>query len=311
MPDQSNAMKPDMPLMPAVTIDLATAEILQRLIDLVGTPILVKDSQHRWVLVNEAMEKMDGRRRQDVLGKTDFDLMPHAQADKIWSIDAEVLATGMMNETNVESTDSQGKPLFLVTRKARLQAGAGDEGAFIVAVMNDVTEYRLAEAQALFLSLHDSLTKLPNRAKFYKSLAAAASFYVVMLIDLDGFKAVNDTHGHAAGDELLCVVANRLRAAMRQGDMVARLGGDEFAVLMSSPDLNATAVERVAADICASLAAPVALAAAVVKISASVGISAFANQAPDAEALVRQADAAMYEVKRGGRCGYGWYQPDT
>jgi PAS domain S-box-containing protein len=73
MPDQEDALKPDVPV---VKIDLATAAMLQRLIDLIGTPILVKDSQHRWVLVNEAMEKMDGRRRQDVLGKTDFDLLP-------------------------------------------------------------------------------------------------------------------------------------------------------------------------------------------------------------------------------------------
>jgi diguanylate cyclase (GGDEF)-like protein/PAS domain S-box-containing protein len=307
MPDQEDALKPDVPV---VKIDLATAAMLQRLIDLIGTPILVKDSQHRWVLVNEAMENMDGRRRQDVLGKTDFDLLPRAQADMFWSIDADVLATGVMNETTVEGTDSAGNPLYLVTRKARLVAGAGDEGAYIVAVMNDVTKYRLAEAQARFLSLHDSLTKLPNRAKFYEALATVEPGYVVMLIDLDGFKAVNDTYGHEAGDQLLSVVADRLRALVGQGDIVARLGGDEFAVLMRSKTMSVPAVEFLAAGICASLAAPVALRDAEVRISASVGISAFATGGLGAEELMRQADAAMYEVKRGGRCGYRWHQPD-
>jgi diguanylate cyclase (GGDEF)-like protein/PAS domain S-box-containing protein len=307
MPDQEDALKPDVPV---VKIDLATAAMLQRLIDLIGTPILVKDSQHRWVLVNEAMEKMDGRRRQDVLGKTDFDLLPRAQADMFWSIDADVLATGVMNETTVEGTDSMGNPLYLVTRKARLVAGAGEEGAYIVAVMNDVTKYRLAEAQARFLSLHDSLTKLPNRAKFYEALATAEPGYVVMLIDLDGFKAVNDTYGHEAGDQLLSVVADRLRALVGQGDIVARLGGDEFAVLTRSKTMSVPAVEFLAAGICASLAAPVALRDAEVRISASVGISAFATGGLGAEELMRQADAAMYEVKRGGRCGYRWHQPD-
>jgi len=296
--------------MTVAAIELADAEILQRLIDLIGTPILVKDSQHRWVLVNDAMEKMDGRRRQDVLGKTDFDLLQPAQAEILWHIDAEVLATGTTNETIVESTDSAGNPLYLVTRKARLAAGAGGETAFIVAVMNDVTKYRLAEARARFLSLHDSLTKLPNRAKFYETLATAAPGYVVMLIDLDGFKTVNDTYGHEAGDELLSVVADRLRALVGEEDVVARLGGDEFAVLMRRETLSVPAVESVAAGICASLAAPVALRDAVVRISASVGISAFATGAADAEELIRQADAAMYEVKRGGRCGYRWHQPE-
>jgi diguanylate cyclase (GGDEF)-like protein/PAS domain S-box-containing protein len=287
---------------------LDTAQVLQRLIDIIGNPIFVKDFKHRWVLVNEAMEAMDGRSRHELLGRTDFELMPRAPAEKFWPIDDAVLNTGEMNETVFDGQDSKGNPLHLVTRKARLMAGEGQEAAFIVAVINNVTEYRLAEAQARFLSLHDPLTTLPNRAKFYEALAAAAGgAYVVMLLDLDGFKAVNDTYGHAAGDELLCITAKRLRAAVRADDLVARLGGDEFAVLMQGEGITASAVERVAADICASLAAPVALQAAEVKISASVGMSSFATPDQDAEALVRQADAAMYEVKRGGRCGYKWY----
>jgi len=103
-------------------------------------------------------------------------------------------------------------------------------------------------------------------------------------------------------------VADRLRATVRTEDIVARLGGDEFAVLMYGKNLWSLVVERVAAAICASLAAPVVLQAAQVRISASVGLSAFASLGQDAEELVRQADAAMYEVKRGGRCGYRWYQ---
>lgn len=289
---------------------LGTAQVLQRLIDIIGNPIFVKDYRHRWVLVNEAMEKMDGRSRHDLLGRTDFDLMPRGPAENFWTIDDAVLTTGEMNEFAFDGQDSKGNPLHLVTRKARLLAGDGPEAAFIVAVVNNVTQYRLAEAEARFLSLHDPLTKLPNRAKFYEALAAASGgAYVVMLLDLDGFKAVNDTYGHAAGDELLCVTAARLRAAVRAGDLAARLGGDEFAVLMQGEGITVAVVERVAADICASLGAPFALQAAQVKISASVGISAFAAPGQDAEALVRQADAAMYEVKRGGRCGYQWHEP--
>jgi diguanylate cyclase (GGDEF)-like protein/PAS domain S-box-containing protein len=291
--------------------ELGTAQVLQRLIDLIGTPIFVKDYRHRWVLVNEALEAMDGRSRHELLGRTDFDLMPAAPAAKFWPIDEAVLTTGEMNEFIFDGQDSKGNPLHLVTRKARLQAGDGPESACVVAVVNNVTEYRLAEAQARFLSLHDPLTKLPNRAKFYEALAAAGGAYVVMLLDLDGFKAVNDTYGHAAGDELLCITAARLRAALRAEDLVARLGGDEFAILLQGPDICVAVVERVAADICASLETPVALQAAEVRISASVGISAFATPAQDAEALVRQADAAMYAVKRSGRRGYQFHVPEA
>jgi diguanylate cyclase (GGDEF)-like protein/PAS domain S-box-containing protein len=293
---------------------LGTAEILQRLIDIIYSPILVKDYQHRWVLVNEAMEKLQGTTRENLLGKTDHELMPREYAESTWEVDEKILRTGAVDERTVELKSREGKPIHMVTRKARLQAGEGVESAFVVVVVNDVTEFRLAEARARFLSLHDTLTGLPNRAMFYETLEAAvcqAAKPLVMLVDLDGFKAVNDTHGHAAGDELLCVVAQRLRQAVRGDDTVVRLGGDEFAVVLQNKNSSAAAVERVAAAICATLAMPVKLRSAVVRISASVGISDLGASADDAEELVRQADTAMYQVKRGGRCGYQWYIPEA
>jgi len=291
---------------------LGTAEILQRLIDIINSPILVKDYQHRWVLVNEAMEKVQGTTRENLLGKTDHELMPRGYAEATWEVDENILRTGAVDVRTVEMKNRDGTPVHLVTRKARLQAGEGLESAFVVVVVNDVTEFRMAEAQARFLSLHDTLTGLPNRAMFYEALETAmgqATKPLVMLVDLDGFKAVNDTHGHAAGDELLRVAAQRLRQAVRADDIVVRLGGDEFAVVLQNKNTSAVAVERVAAAICATLATPVKLRSAVVRISASVGISDLAASAHDSEELVRQADTAMYHVKRGGRCGYQWYIP--
>jgi diguanylate cyclase (GGDEF)-like protein/PAS domain S-box-containing protein len=289
---------------------LGTAEILQRLIDIIHCPILVKDSKHRWVLVNGAMERLQNATREDLLGKSDYELMPRAYAEKTWAVDEQILQTGIVDERTVELPGRDGTPMHMVTRKARLMAGSGMDSAFVVVVVNDVTEFRLAEDRARFLSLHDTLTGLPNRAMFYQALEAAVMTRlhpVVMLLDLDGFKAVNDTHGHAAGDELLSVVAQRLRQAVRENDLVARLGGDEFAVVLqhgvAKPDC-----ERVAGAICEALAAPVTLKAGMVKISASVGISD--TPSADAEELVQQADVAMYQVKRGGRCGFGWFKPE-
>jgi diguanylate cyclase (GGDEF)-like protein len=127
-----------------------------------------------------------------------------------------------------------------------------------------------------------------------------------MLLDLDGFKAVNDQYGHAAGDELLQLVALRLQGVVRDGDMVARLGGDEFAVVMRGA-VPVPAVERVAKGICEALSSPMRLAAAQVGISCSVGVTVRGADGVPAEELVRQADVAMYQVKRGGRCGFRWF----
>lgn len=293
---------------------LETAQVLQRMIDIIGTPIFVKDWKHRWVLVNNAMEAMHGMTREDMLGKTDFDLLTRAQAEMFWPIDQRILTAGIIDERMVEMTDSKGNPHYMVTRKARLLTGEGPEAAYIVAVINDVTEFRLAEAKAQFLSLHDPLTGLPNRAMFYQTLEQTVKDggqAQVMLLDLDGFKAVNDTYGHAAGDELLCIASQRLRHAVRAQDLVARLGGDEFAVIIQDAAATAMDNERIAAAICSSLATPVKLKTAMVCISASLGISDMARSGLDAEALVHHADAALYEVKRGGRNGYQWYRPES
>ena len=162
-----------------------------------------------------------------------------------------------------------------------------------------------------FRALHDSLTKLPNRAlvldRTEQMLARARRHGVpvaIMYIDLDGFKQVNDTFGHAAGDELLRVVAERLMAVMRESDTVGRLAGDEFVVLLESASLDA-GPELVAQRIIDVLAQPIELSTAGgkgVSVTASVGIAL--GQRPDAEQLLRDADLAMYAAKTAGRSRY-------
>ncbi len=162
-----------------------------------------------------------------------------------------------------------------------------------------------------FRALHDSLTRLPNRAlvldRTEQMLARARRHEVpvaIMYIDLDGFKQVNDTFGHAAGDELLRVVAERLTTVMRESDTVGRLAGDEFVVLLESASLEA-GPELVAQRIIDVLAQPIELSNAgrrAVSVTASVGIAL--GQRPNAEQLLRDADLAMYEAKAAGRSRY-------
>jgi diguanylate cyclase (GGDEF)-like protein len=117
------------------------------------------------------------------------------------------------------------------------------------------------------------------------------------MVDLDGFKAINDTFGHHVGDLLLHEVARRMRAALRASDTVARLGGDEFAALL--PTTDAAAAARLADTLRQAVEAPLTLAGQVVQVGASVGSAVYSDQGYDAAALLRAADAAMYTAKHG------------
>ena len=152
-------------------------------------------------------------------------------------------------------------------------------------------------------ALHDSLTGLPNRAAFLTAvdrLLAGDGRATVVLLDLDGFKAVNDTHGHAVGDALLTEVAVRLGAGLRSGEVAARLGGDEFALLLDSTTDSAALLTRLDALVDA-LSAPVELDGTQVSVGVSVGTAQAPAQGHSVDRLVRTADEAMYQCKRTRR----------
>jgi diguanylate cyclase (GGDEF)-like protein len=184
---------------------------------------------------------------------------------------------------------------------------------FVQGVMFDITAQKEAELRAHHMAYHDTLTDLPNRAMFEEHLALAiaraeraGTSVSVLFMDLDGFKEVNDEMGHAAGDELLQIVADRLRAATRATDLVARLGGDEFLVLLADlpDDRGPTAGEVIAAvshRIADMVAEPIPLRARTVHTTISIGSGMYPSAAADADELMRLADAAMYAHKRRGQ----------
>jgi diguanylate cyclase (GGDEF)-like protein len=184
-------------------------------------------------------------------------------------------------------------------------------------IVADVTDRRrsadeliAAQARLAHLAYHDALTDLPNRLLFQEHLEQAIArarrgnqAVAVLFVDLDDFKLVNDSHGHSTGDELLRVVADRLRDAVRATDVVARLGGDEFLVLVADVELQAAAeaAERVAENIRAALSAPVRLEPGELYTHASIGASLYPADAESAEELLSKADIAMYRAKHAER----------
>ncbi|MBU6448987.1 MAG: EAL domain-containing protein [Rhodospirillales bacterium] len=294
---------------------LGSADSLQRIIDIIPSPVFIKDENHKWILLNDAATRLLGGTREELLGRSDYDIFPPAQATLSWASDDEVLATGLMVESEECFTlPASGYTHTMIMRKTLLHVPPGRR--FLVGVASDVTEYRNAVAENHFLSRHDGLTGLPNRVLFHETLNDAVSHgqraldnIAVLLVDLDGFKSVNDAYGHEAGDELLRVVAGRLKGCVRNTDLVARLGGDEFGVLLRGGPALRQAAERVATNICGAIAAPVILTQTQTRISASVGITYFNNTDIRPEELIRQADLAMYSVKRSGRHGHKTYEP--
>jgi diguanylate cyclase (GGDEF)-like protein/PAS domain S-box-containing protein len=164
---------------------------------------------------------------------------------------------------------------------------------------HDIHDARQYQDELRYQASHDPLTRLPNRSLFNERISAAADgeLGAVLLIDLDGFKAVNDTFGHHVGDALLVATAERLRANVRPHDTVARLGGDEFAILL--PTGTAHIAREVANRITATFADPIVIDGRRLDVGASVGLAY--GSLDDPELLLRDADSAMYEAKRRGK----------
>jgi diguanylate cyclase (GGDEF)-like protein len=170
------------------------------------------------------------------------------------------------------------------------------------------------ESEILRLAYQDTLTGLPNRALFNDRLTQATALakrrdmpLSVLMIDLDRFKYVNDTLGHAAGDEVLCEVGKRLRTVLRESDTIARLGGDEFAILL--PDADAGMVMRVVYKILQALEAPIQLGEQWLDVGGSAGIASYPQHSDDPGTLMRYADMAMYVAKRNNS-GSAFYDPN-
>lgn len=178
------------------------------------------------------------------------------------------------------------------------------------AVVTDVTTLKAQQRQLEHIAHYDLLTKLPNRVLLADRLQHAMTqcqrrgrTLAVAYLDLDGFKEVNDQYGHSVGDDLLVILANRMKLALREGDTLARIGGDEFVAVLVDLERMQDATP-VLIRLLQSASAPVAMVGAALQVSASIGVTIYPEDASDAEQLLRHADQAMYQAKQAGRNRY-------
>ena len=292
---------------------LSTSERQLRMIaDNLPVVIGYVDRAQRVAFASRKSEAVYGVPYRRVTGMSVSDLLsPAAYAQSQPYIDAALSGKAAHFERKVQGPG--GERWEAVSYVPDLQRDGTSAGFFLM--VDDITERKAAQALVWRQANYDQLTGLPNRGMFMErlrhELAAGARWphgLAVLFIDLDGFKMVNDTWGHASGDGLLKEAARRMQGCVRTSDMVARLAGDEFTVLISGIQRRED-VDHIARELTHSLSAPFALHGhpGSAFVSASIGISCAPNDGNDADELVRNADQAMYAAKREGRGGFVHY----
>ncbi len=258
----------------------------------------------RILFVNQAFCQMSGATPEEVLGQP-FEIFRAGETTAIHDILLHPLTQHSPFEGEATAYRRDGTEYFIEVLLVPIH-GSPAEVANWVAYIRDVSERKAQVAALEQQALHDMLTRLPNRTLFLDRVDQAVRLarrsgqpVGLMLLDLNGFKEVNDTLGHHSGDIVLQQVAARLRELMRESDTVARLGGDEFAFVLPTAR-DAPSAYRVGQKVLRSLESPFVVEGSQCEIGASIGIAMFPEHGADAETLMRRADTAMYDAKRRG-----------
>lgn len=263
--------------------------------------IMVSDPRGIIVSVNPAFTETTGFTAEEAVGSHEAIVQIGAHAERLIGAEGAGVWRGEAWATRKDGSR------FLAFRAISSMPGCDDAPARFVTIFTDVTERWRRDERVRHLALHDPLTELPNRTLLLERLGRLIEIsrreprsLALMFMDLDGFKAVNDALGHAAGDELLRAVARSTLEQVRSADTLARFGGDEFVLLIDNPRDRAE-VAGVAQRIIAAVNRPRTIAGVTVRVGTSIGIARLPGTASDAAELLAEADLALYAVKAAGK----------
>lgn len=274
--------------------------------------VLVTDSEGDIVFTNPSFEEITGYNREEVLGKNPKILSSGKQDQEFYRRMWKSLAEKGEWQGEIWNRRKSGEiyPEWLTLTVIKDEHGKTVQYA---AILSDLTSRKKNEERVKHLAYHDALTDLPNRYLFLDRLTVALAHAVrhentlaVLFLDLDRFKDVNDTLGHAAGDQLLQEVGRRITTCIREEDTVARMGGDEFTILL--PDIQIEDAKDVAQRILNVFSRPYVLDGQELYISSSIGIALAFDKLLDAQTILRHADLAMYKAKENGKNRYWIYE---
>ncbi len=283
------------------------------------TLISVKDLDGNVVLASDYFKHLEGVDEMGYIGKNVFDVYEQEIAQVLWDSDKKATLSSEPVENELEMRHKDGSQHIYWMVKFPLK-DKQDKIFGVCTICTDITERKQAEdalreqqSRLNYMAFHDSLTALPNRALFYDrinhGLARAkrsGNQLVLMLLDLDRFKYINDSLGHDAGDVLLKTLSGRLQESVRDMDTVARLGGDEFVVLLEGIQ-DSEDITSVAQKILVNVASPINVVGHEISTSASIGISVYPDDGRDTDTLLKNADIAMYKAKESGKNNFKFY----
>ena len=286
----------------------------------IGDAVMSTDSQGRVTFLNLVAERLTGWPNEDAAGRPMEEVLNIVDAVTRRRVNDPIMVALRENKP-VGLTSNR-----ILVRRDGLEAAVEESAAPIhdrhgqvtgaVVVFHDVSSARALAVRMAYLAQHDSLTDLPNRILLNDRLAQAMAIAQrnggqlgLLYLDIDRFKTINDSMGHAMGDRLLQSVAQRLRSCVRQADTVSRQGGDEFVVLLSQlrhPQDAAVSAEK----ILVALGAPHYIEQHALYVTVSIGVVTYPDDGPDAETLLKSADLAMYKSKDSGRNCYNYYKSE-
>ncbi|WP_320034868.1 EAL domain-containing protein [Halarcobacter sp.] len=274
--------------------------------------ILVFNTNKEIITINKAFESMTGYKKEEIIGQTsDFMRSEYHDALFFKKIEDEVLEKGSWKgKFTFKRKDGNTIPFW--TNVSTLKNKNGDISKFI-AVCTSLKDIIETQKKADFLAYHDSLTKLPNRVKlendlnFSLKLAKRKEQHLyVLFIDLDRFKMINDSLGHSIGDELLKIIASRIKKVLRDSDIISRMGGDEFIVVLDS-SRDKKSASYVCQRILNVIKESITIENNILNTSASIGIAIYPDDGNDFTTLIKNADTAMYHAKNMGKNNYQYY----